>query len=195
MPLRILIIWTGLLLPALGWTQAQNGGLEMAQELGLCDALTSRSGEAYEQDPCTNCNIDYIPLIGDRKNPELFFIEIESATHCGSGGCSGQVYMRRGPTYQMVLGLFGYFERGISRGPNLPADLVYLHVDKGNYDFDNDGLEDAANIWLQYRWDASIGKYLPYDILRIKVNGSSIPLASRRSALLKEWTDDNLWTF
>lgn len=167
----------------------------MARELGLCDALTSRSGEVYEGNPCNNCNISYIPLIGSSQNPDLFFIEIESASHCGSGGCSGQIYSRRGPSYQQVLGLFGYFERSVPRPGQQPADLVYLHIDGGNRDYNGDDLSDRASIWIQYRWNADRKKYLPYDILRIKVNGKSIPLAAKRTSLLREWTRDNQWSF
>lgn len=189
------MIGLGALLPVWGWAQPEKAGLEIARKLGLCDALTSRSGEVYERDPCNNCNIAYIPLLGSSQEPELFFIEIESASHCGSGGCSGQVFQRRGPSYQQVLGLFGFFERSVPRPGPHPPDLVYLHVDSGNHDFDGDDLGDHASIWIQYRWSKENGKYLPYDILRIKVDGKSIPLAAKRARLLEKWTRDNLWTF
>ncbi|MCI5094422.1 hypothetical protein [Phaeodactylibacter sp.] len=196
MPLRtVLKIWLGLLLPLWGWAQPEKAGLEIASKLGLCDALTSRSGEVYESDPCANCNIEYIPLVGSRHNPDLLFIEINSASHCGSGGCSGQVYARRGPSYQQILGLFGYFERSVPQPGNQPADLVYLHVDSGSQDYDGDGMEDRASIWIQYRWNSSTEQYLPHDILRIKVNERSIPLAAKRTALLREWTRNNRWSF
>ncbi|MEQ8707128.1 MAG: hypothetical protein RIC19_24565 [Phaeodactylibacter sp.] len=167
----------------------------MANKLGLCDALTSRSGEVYESAPCSNCNIEYIPLIGNSQNPDLLFIEIESASHCGSGGCSGHIYMRRGPDYEQVLGLFGYYERSVPRSGNQPADLVYLHVDGGSQDYNGDGFDDRASIWMQYRWNQDNKKYLPYDILRIKVNGKSIPLSTKRTRLLQEWTRNNRWSF
>lgn len=185
----------GLLMPLCSWAQPEMAGLEMARDLGLCDALTSRSGEVYEADPCRNCDIDYIPLLGSSQSPELLFIAIESASHCGSGGCSGQIYERRGPIYKQVMGLFGYFERSIPRPGQSPDDLVYLHVDGGSQDYDEDDFPEPAEIWIQYRWSAETMKYLPYDILRIQVNGKSIPLASMRTRLLKEWTRNNQWSF
>ncbi len=188
------MICIGLLSPLWSWAQQRDPGLAMAERLGLCDALTAKNGEAYEAAPCADCNITYLPLIGPEQQPKLFFIEIESATHCGSGGCSGEIYQRRGPAYRRALGLFGYFERSIPR-PNAPPDLVYLHSDSGSRDYTGDGEDDPALVWLQYRWDARAARYLAYDLLRIEVRGRSLPLSQLRRPLLQDWRERNRWSF
>lgn len=188
------MIWIGLLGPLWSWAQQHDPGLVMAQRLGLCEALMAKNGQAYEAAPCQDCNITYLPLIGTGQQPELFFIEIESATHCGSGGCSGEVYQRRGPAYRRALGLFGYFERSIPRS-GAPPDLVYLHTDTGSRDYTGDGEQDRALVWLQYRWDCQKASYLPHDLLRLEVRGRSLPLSQLRRPLLQDWRKQNRWSF
>ncbi|TXB61701.1 hypothetical protein [Phaeodactylibacter luteus] len=188
-----LLLLFGLFLAATLHAQQSAVAIRMAKKLNLCSEFVAK-GVGFEDFPCDECQITYIPLKGAAEAPDLFFIEVQSAAHCGSGGCSGEVYALTKYGYRNQTGLFGYFERQIERPGQIP-DLVYLHYDSGSHDFDQDGLGDRASIWMQYRWSEPQQKYLPYDLLRIETNGGSLPLAKLKQGLLKDWTQENLWTF
>jgi hypothetical protein len=193
---NILMVALGMVLMALmGHTQQTTPAQArlMAQRLGLCTPFASGVKDGIDY-PCQDCDITYVPLKGTAQDPQLFLIEISSAAHCGSGGCSGEVYERQGKGYKSLLGLFGTFERTIPRTGEVP-DLVYVHHSYGSHDFLNNGVGDIADVWMQYRWNPAKRQYCLHDILRIEVASRAIPLSPWRKRLLQEWRQENRWMF
>ncbi|MCB0570502.1 MAG: hypothetical protein KDC66_12085 [Phaeodactylibacter sp.] len=184
---------------ALVCAKAQHNRLEveLAEKLGLC---TSQKGPAANANsttfPCNQCKFNFISLSPGATPDQLFFLEIQSPNHCGSGGCTGTVYRKRAGFYEEVNNFFGFFEKTIPQpGKQQTPDLVYIHTEYPQHDFDNNGSRDPATLRVRYRWNNSHQTYEVLDILSIEANGKPISLDSWRKKLLDEFRQKSPWMY
>lgn len=184
-------------LAALASGTAQQGRLEvqLAEKLGLCTAQKGQPANYNADFPCNQCKFNFISLSPGTAPDQLFFLEIQSPNHCGSGGCTGTVYRKRGANYEEVNNFFGFFEKSIPRPGQPTPDLVYIHVEYPQHDFDNNGSRDPATLRVRYRWSDGRQTYEVLDILSIESNGKQIPLSNWRSRLLEEFRQKSPWMY
>jgi len=157
---------------------------QLAVKIGVCDGKYSY--------PCKSCKFKFVALAPSKAKDQLFFMETVSPGHCGSGGCTGTVYVKSGHHYREVLNVFGFFEKPIPRNGQAP-DLVYLHVEFPKRDYDRDGKNDKATIKVRYRWNDAQQAFDVIDILSIDVFGKEINPTPWRKQLIREWQSGSPW--
>ena len=126
---------------------------------------------------------------------QLFFLETQSPNHCGSGGCTGTVYRKRGQSYIAITNFFGYFDRAIARSGNATPDIVYVHNESMRHDFTGDGAKDMAVIKVKYRWNAQRQNFEVADILAIEASGRKVDARAYREQLLQEYRQGSPWVY
>ena len=186
------IIGTILLFSTFLFAKGQNNGFEheLASKLGIC---TNQNYNAMSTDfPCKQCKIAFVPLKSGRAKDQLFFMEASSPGHCGSGGCTGTVYEKRGNNYTALSHIFGFFDGTISRGSQIP-DLAYIHVEFPKRDYNNDGVKDKATFKVRYRWNPGKNSFDVVDILSIDVYGTTIDPLPWKKNLIREWQSASPW--
>lgn len=161
----------------------------LAERLGVCGAGQSTDPFSVS---CQQCQLTFVSLSPGQAEDELFFLEARSAVHCGTGGCTGTIYQKRGNSYRELAFVFGQFERAISR-PGQPPYLIYEHDESPRRDYDRDGRQDPAVLRVKYRWDSRQQRIVMVDLLSVTVNGQSIPVAPWREVLLREWKMGSPW--
>jgi hypothetical protein len=172
--------------------KGQNNGFEheLASKLGLC---SNQNYHAMSTDfPCKQCKISFVPLQSSRAKDQLFFIEASSPLHCGSGGCTGTVYEKKGNQYIALSHVFGFFDGTVSRGSQVP-DLTYIHVEFPKRDYNNDGVKDKATFRVRYRWNPDRSSFDVVDILSIDVYGAPVNPMLWKKRLIREWQAASPW--
>ncbi len=189
---RSLGIIFGLLLAVTGYAQRRDA-IVLAERLGLCDF--NHKGSGYPNTyPCSDCRFYLLPLSGELPMPDLFFIEIQSPSHCGTGGCTGTVFQKQGSQYHELFSMFGRVDAERSR-PNDPQPLlVYQHF-TDHYNFSGKDFPQQAAIWASYRWSPQQRRFQLKDIVRIEVNGEPIAVGPWRSRILSDWQAASPWLF
>ena len=176
-------------------TQAQTGNFEarLAEQLGLCTNKRT-VGNDYTY-PCSQCNLQFVSLSPGEQPDQLFLMEARSPDNCGSGGCTGTVYRKRGQSYIAITNFFGYFDRAIARSGNATPDIVYVHNESMRHDFTGDGAKDMAVIKVKYRWNAQRQNFEVADILAIEASGRKVDARAYREQLLQEYRQGSPWVY
>ncbi len=189
------IIYFALMAVTSTWAQHEALAVRLAEQLGLCSNQKKQAGNFNLDYPCNQCEIKFAPLSPGNAPGQLFFLEVQSPNHCGSGGCTGTVYRQYGKGYQEVNNFFGFFEKTVPRAGSTVPDLVYLHLEYPRHDYDHNGSMDHAAIRVQYRWDNGKTSYELIDILSIEACDKQIPLGPWRKLLLQEYRQASPWVF
>lgn len=180
-----LLIWVH----AVDQVQAQDQSwlCSLAVQLKLCFVAES------ESDPCAYCTLQFISLGKSGKQDDFFFLEVESADNCGSGGCNGVVYKKVNGKYQEINRFFGFFV-GQSASPNgsIP-DLIYTHIEYPVRDYNDDGTKDKAHVKIKYRWNPQNQIYEIADVLAISLSKDTVALGTWRQSLLQEYRKSPPW--
>ena len=176
-------------------TRAQTGNFEarLAEQLGLCTNKRT-VGNDYTY-PCSQCNLQFVSLSPGEQPDQLFLMEARSPDNCGSGGCTGTVYRKRGQSYIAITNFFGYFDRAIARSGNATPDIVYVHNESMRHDFTGDGAKDMAVIKVKYRWNAQRQNFEVADILAIEASGRKVDARAYREQLLQEYRQGSPWMY
>ncbi|MCB9267467.1 MAG: hypothetical protein H6558_20785 [Lewinellaceae bacterium] len=176
-------------------TRAQTGNFEarLAEQLGLCTNKRT-VGNDYTY-PCSQCNLQFVSLSPGEQPDQLFLMEARSPDNCGSGGCTGTVYRKRGQSYIAITNFFGYFDRAIARSGNATPDIVYVHNESMRHDFTGDGAKDMAVIKVKYRWNAQRQNFEVADILAIEASGRKVDARAYREQLLQEYRQGSPWVY
>ncbi len=188
------ILTLGLMLATAGFSQ-QPELWSLADMAGLCREYRPKGPVSGSNVPCSDCELYWVMLQGQLPRPDLFFVEVRSPYHCGSGGCTGSVFQRYSEGYRKLFSLFGRIDRERSRPEASPPVIVYQHDLSPRYDFTGDGAADRATVWAKYRWQSSSRRFFLFDIIRIEAGGRSIPLRGWRERLLQAWHQESPWLY
>ncbi|MCB0553881.1 MAG: hypothetical protein KDD02_10045 [Phaeodactylibacter sp.] len=189
------IVYTILLAVTSGWAQQNGIEVKLAEKLGLCTAQKGQPSNYSMAYPCNQCKFKFLSLSPGGEPDLLFFLETQSPNHCGSGGCTGTVYRKRGNGYDEVNNFLGYFEKSIPQSGHSVPDLIYIHVEYPQHDFDNDGSWDPATLRVRYRWNSGRQSFEIIDILSIEAYEKQIPVTAWRKRLLEEFRQKSPWMY
>ena len=175
------------------WAQTGSFESRLAEQLGLC-TNNRTAGNDYIY-PCSQCKLQFVSLSPGQQPDQLFLMEARSPDNCGSGGCTGTVYYKRGQSYSALVNFFGYFDRVIARSGNATPDIVYIHSETMKHDFTGDGAKDRASLKIKYRWNTQRQAFEVADILAIETAGRKIDPGAFRQLLLQEYRQGSPWVY